>query len=370
MRIALVCRRYHPEIGGVETHVREIAERLAKKNDVEVFTLVSDKNQVGADSINGIPVHRIKSMKFSYSIEFPLYTFGLEIRKFRPDIVHAHNIHTAIPYFASTVDSHSKFIVTPHYQGNALTPFRRLLFAAFKPYLNRSLTEADKVVCVSPIEREMLENTFQVDKNKLTIIPNGVDSELLKIATRRNNGDGVLRILSVARFDLKQKKTDKLVKAFKILKSKIDAKLVLVGSGPDKQKILDLIDTLDLTRDIELKSNLTREELLQEYANASIFATASENEAFGIAVAEAIAAKLKVVVPNSTGLASYVKSGYALGIDIPVTPAKMAEAILNCTESRVKVNSFSGYTWDMVASELTQVYDQLMTTRNRKLVRI
>ncbi len=38
MRIAQVCHRYYPNEGGVEEHVKEISERLAKKFHVEVIS--------------------------------------------------------------------------------------------------------------------------------------------------------------------------------------------------------------------------------------------------------------------------------------------------------------------------------------------
>ncbi|EMR73160.1 hypothetical protein MCGE09_00511, partial [Thaumarchaeota archaeon SCGC AB-539-E09] len=38
MKILQVCPKYYPNIGGVEEHVRNISERLAKKNDISVFT--------------------------------------------------------------------------------------------------------------------------------------------------------------------------------------------------------------------------------------------------------------------------------------------------------------------------------------------
>ena len=38
MKIVQVCHRYYPNTGGIENHVKEISERLAKKFDVEVIT--------------------------------------------------------------------------------------------------------------------------------------------------------------------------------------------------------------------------------------------------------------------------------------------------------------------------------------------
>lgn len=365
LKIALVCRRYYPEIGGVETHVKEIAERFAKNNEVIVFTL-SDKKNISNEFINGVNIKRFKSIKLSYSMEFPPESMVKAIDEFKPDIIHAHSVHTTIPYFASLARCGSTFIITPHYLGGAITMFRRILFALYKSYLVRAISAADRIICTSSIEREMFVRDFKPrNLNKIKLIPNGVDAELENIIPARKG----LRILSVARLDLPHKKTDKLVRAFKILESKMSngnghddgMKLVLVGNGPDKDKILKLIDDLNLGQMVELKSNLTKEELHKEYANASIFAIASEMENFNIAVSEALAAKLKVVVPNSTALASYVKDGYATGVELPVTPEKIAEAIAFCVQDNSKpMKQYSPYTWDRVAGELLDAYRDLL----------
>jgi glycosyltransferase involved in cell wall biosynthesis len=219
-----------------------------------------------------------------------------------------------------------------------------------------------KIICISDVERQMLLRDFVINESKITIIPNGVDEELSKISKKRNDDD---RILSVGRLDLVHKKTDKLIKAFKLVANNFNGRMVLVGDGPDKGKILDLIRKLSLEERVTLMSNLTRQELLEEYSRASLFVMASENETYSIAVAEALAAGLKVVIPNTSGLALFVRGGYARGMDPPITPEKIAEGIMNCIEETRNNNSRSfqryiPYTWDTVAAELERLYHQVI----------
>jgi glycosyltransferase involved in cell wall biosynthesis len=210
----------------------------------------------------------------------------------------------------------------------------------------------------------MLLRDFAINESKITIIPNGVDEELSKISQKRNDGDQ--RILSVGRLDLVHKKTDKLIKAFKLVANNFNCRLILVGDGPDKGKILDLVRKLSLEERVTLRSNLTKRELFEEYSRASIFVMASENETYGIAVAEALAAGLKVVIPNTSGLALFVRGGYAMGMDPTITPEKIAEGIMNYLEATRKNNNSMGfrryvpYTWNTVAAELEQLYRQVI----------
>ena len=362
MRIALVCHRFYPHIGGVEVHVKEIAERFVRSNEVTVFTLEDNKTMPPMETLNGIAITRYKPVRLSEAIRIPRLSLVNDIKAFEPDIVHVHNIHSLMPYFADKAAVKAKLLFTPHYIGGSLTRFRRILFQLYKPFLSGVINNAAKIICISDVERQMLLRDFVINESKITIIPNGVDEELSKISKKRNDDD---RILSVGRLDLVHKKTDKLIKAFKLVANSFNGRLVLVGDGPDKGKILDLIRKLSLEERVTLMSNLTRQELLEEYSRASLFVMASENETYSIAVAEALAAGLKVVIPNTSGLALFVRGGYAMGMDPPITPEKIAEGIMNCIEETRNNNSRSfrryiPYTWDTVAAELERLYHQVI----------
>ena len=366
MRIALVCHRFYPHIGGVELHVKEIAERFVRSNEVAVFTLEDNKNMLPMETLNGIALTRYKPVRLSEAIRIPKLSLVNDIKAFEPDIIHVHNIHSLMPYFADKAAVKAKLLFTPHYIGGSLTRFRRILFQLYKPFLSGVMNDAAKIICISDVERQMLLRDFVINESKITIVPNGVDEELSRISQRRNDRKrNDERILSVGRLDLVHKRTDKLIKAFKQVTKNFDSRFVLVGDGPDKGKILDLIRKLSLEERVTLKSNLTRHELLEEYSRASVFVMASENEGHPIAVAEALAAGLKVVIPNTSGLALFVRGGYAMGMDPPITPEKIAEGIMNCIEETRKNNSRSfqryiPYTWDTVAAELEQLYHQVI----------
>jgi glycosyltransferase involved in cell wall biosynthesis len=361
MRIALVCHRFYPNIGGVELHVKEIAERFVRTNEVTVFTLEDNKNTSHMEMLNGITIIRYKPIRLSEAIRIPKFSLVNDIQTFKPDIIHVHNIHSLMPYFADKAAIEAKLIFTPHYIGGSLTRFRRILFQLYKPFLSSVINNVERIICISDVERQMLLRDFVINESKIVIIPNGVDEDLSKISNKRNEE----RILSVGRLDLVHKKTDKLIKAFKLVADNFNGRFVLVGDGPDKGKILDLVRKLSLEERVTIKSNLPRPELLEEYSRASIFVMASENETYSIAVAEALAAGLKVLVPNTSGLALFVRGGYAMGMDPPITSEKIAEGIMNCIKAP-RNNSgrsfwrYVPYTWDRVAAELEQIYQEVI----------
>src|SRR5215212_10690861 len=113
MRIALVCHRFYPHIGGVELHVKEIAERFVRSNEVAVFTLEDNKNMLPMETLNGIAITRYKPVRLSEAIRIPKLSLVNDIKAFEPDIVHVHNIHSLMPYFADKAAVKAKLLFTP-----------------------------------------------------------------------------------------------------------------------------------------------------------------------------------------------------------------------------------------------------------------
>lgn len=79
MKILQVCPKYFPSIGGVEQHVRNISERLAREYEVTVFATDPSGELPKEETINGVLVRRFKSFSPSgaYHVSFEM------LREFR-----------------------------------------------------------------------------------------------------------------------------------------------------------------------------------------------------------------------------------------------------------------------------------------------
>lgn len=92
MKIIQVCPRFFPDIGGIETHVYEISKRLAKDNDVYVYTTDPTGKLPKQEMIEGVNVLRFKSFAPNEAYFFsPLMYFAL--KKQSCDILHVHSFH-------------------------------------------------------------------------------------------------------------------------------------------------------------------------------------------------------------------------------------------------------------------------------------
>ena len=125
MKILQVSSHYFPLVGGVQVHVRNISERLARKHDVTVFTSDRTGKLPQEEDINGVLVRRFKCYGRN---KVDGVSFGMlrELRRSEFDVVHGHNYH-ALSLLFSTYAWKRKFVVTPHYHRHGMTPLIDML---------------------------------------------------------------------------------------------------------------------------------------------------------------------------------------------------------------------------------------------------
>jgi glycosyltransferase involved in cell wall biosynthesis len=354
MNIVLISRSYFPTLGGVEVHVKEIAERLAKNNNVVVYTLDKTASKLTAyEEINGVKIKRFGCKRLSYGIEIPSSEFTHTLKNSSADIIHLHSLHTLLPlYTYKVIPVNSSFIITPHYHGTGHTFTRKILFKLYKSKLSNVVTTADKLICVSNYERSLIFRDFSIQQDKVVVIPNGISQVIIDFKRTNNNERNLSKILFVGRLE-RYKNADKLVKALSLLDK---FELVIVGDGPEKDKISKLIRRLNLSERVRIVSNLSQEELVEEYKSSGIFVMPSKYEAFGLVVAEALSMGLRAIVANSSALSEFITGGYADSISLPITPDKIAKAV-NDACRKPKLNRYIAYNWDMVVRDLIDVYE-------------
>ena len=130
-----------------------------------------------------------------------------------------------------------------------------------------------------------------------------------------------------------------------------DIILEIIGKGPYKKELVKLARELGVEVRVVFRQDLARKDLLQEYAEADLFVSLSEHEAFGISIAEALASKLPCLVANTS--ASWVGHG-CFGIDFPIDVNKLVNLIKEVIGTQVvgvKVPD-----WDESVKKLEDVY--------------
>jgi len=354
MRIAQVCHRYFPYIGGVEEHVRNISERLADKHYVEVFTTDPSGKLPKEEIINGVKVRRFISWAPNEA-----YYFSGKLKEYLMrnsdsfDVMHAHNYHAFPALYAAQSKSRNKLVFTPHYHGTGHTFFRSLLHIPYKFFGKNIFDKADRVVCVSNYERNLVMKCFKVDEEKVVVIPNGVNLEEFRSLKKRSKNYRV--ILHVSRLE-KYKGTQYLLKALPKLDN--DIVVEIVGKGPYKESLVKLARNLGVENRVRFFHDLPRQELLQKYADADLFVILSEHEAYGITVAEALASKTPCIVANTSALKEWVDNENCFGINYPIILDELVNLIGNVIGEGVK--NLKLPRWNETTEKLVDLYEDLL----------
>lgn len=353
MRILQVLPQYLPVLGGVEEHVRNISERLARKHEVTVFTTDPTGRLPREEMINGVLVGRFRgfSPQNAYHISIAMLQ---ELKRSEFDIVHAHNYH-AFPAFFSRYANKKRFIVTPHYHGHGSSLLRDYLIKLYKPLGKKIFQEADRVIAVSKYEKALLMNDFTINGD-IAVIPNGIDlAEFKEIDKFKKEGDSDRTILYVGRLD-EYKGIQYVVQALPLLAD--DIHLEIVGNGRYKGHVEGLIKELRLEDRVKFYHDLSREYLLARYAGADLFVLLSRFEAFGITVGEALASGTPCIVANTSALSEWIDGRNCTGIEYPIDTERLASLIQQTIGRRV--GEVELWDWDRVAEETVKIYEEGM----------
>jgi glycosyltransferase involved in cell wall biosynthesis len=359
LKIAQVSPRYYPSLGGVESHVQAISERLVKRGfDVDVLTTDSTGNLPKQETINEVRVFRFKSWAPGNAYYFSR-ALNSHLRENSPhyEVVHAHSYHAMSALYAAQSKAGNKFVFTPHYHGTGHTPFRRLLHIPWKYYAKRIFDESDRVISISKFERNLLIDDFSLSPNKVVLIPDGLNLQEFKSLNRARSAgtQDTLRILCVSRLE-KYKGIQYLLRTLARLEDNFV--LDIVGDGQFKRALEREAEKLRVSNRVQFHGRLSRQELLDRYRDASIFVLLSKYEAFGIVVAEAIASKLPCVVSRTSALTEWVDNESCFGVDYPIDPEELSRLIRN-TAGKSVFSHRRILDWDEITDRITRTYRDL-----------
>jgi len=335
LKVLMVIAVFYPYTGGAEKQAQKLATELIKKNiDVTVVTGRWDNNLKKIERFNGFKIVRnftnfdfrkkekintdksffysgslsrkskLKSIKIIlrkifvrisvYIYQSSLLLYLLSNRK-NYDVIHVHQI--LYPAFISTLCA--KILKKPVIAKVGSSGFNSDInqikkFPEGKLQLRYILKNIDKIICTSKIMREEFINEG-TDKNKLVLIPNGV-----KIIEFNRSYRACNNFVTMGRF-IKSKNIGTLIIAFSetIQTAEKNLKLILIGDGPEKNNIINLIKKLKLEGNIILTGMVDNpEEFLKE---SDLFVFPSLIEGLSNSLIEAMSCKLPCIVSNIPG---------------------------------------------------------------------
>jgi colanic acid/amylovoran biosynthesis glycosyltransferase len=148
----------------------------------------------------------------------------------------------------------------------------------------------------------------------------GLDLKALPVRAREANPRP--RLVCVGRLSA-EKGHFGLLEAFKAVRNRgVDAELVLVGDGPERERIEDVVSALDLVGHVQLLGRLPADATLNEIARSDLLVLASFMEGLPVVLMEAMALGLPVISSRVAGVPELVEHGVE---GLLFTPGKWSE---------------------------------------------
>ena len=239
----------------------------------------------------------------------------------------------------------------------------------------RIIAKADCVVAFSPHERDAMVRLYGADRNRVELIPCGVDLSRFRpigrTAARRELGlNGHKVMLYVGRIE-PLKGADLLLQTAASLESEEGVQVLVVGSDADGsgevERLQQLSDDLELGDTVEFVGRVPQERLALYYSAADVCVVPSFYESFGLAALESMACGTPVVASRVGGLSTIVqhgKTGYLKSWRCPEAFAQSLEMIMANEDLRDSMGRAARHraetlSWEQVAGRLLSLYERL-----------
>ncbi|MBV6405051.1 MAG: N-acetyl-alpha-D-glucosaminyl L-malate synthase BshA [Flavobacteriales bacterium] len=321
MRIGIVC---YPTFGGSGVVATELGIALAEKGHTVHF-ITYDRPVRLRDVEGRVLYHEVRVSDYPL-FDYPPYELVLTSKLVDVagheglDLIH---VHYAIPHASAawmaqrilrTRGIRVPFITTLH--GTDITLVGR--DPSFEPVITFSIEHSDAVTAVSESLRRDTCAHFPV-KRDIRVIPNfvcidqypsGPDAAI----RQRYAADGRKLLVHISNFR-PVKRVDDVVQVFRRVRERMPARLLLIGDGPERQRLENLCRQLGTGPDILFLGKITRPE--EVLAGCDLFVLTSESESFGLAALEAMACGVPVVSTDTGGTPEVVEHGVS-GLLSPV----------------------------------------------------
>ncbi len=318
MHILHLYKDYAPVLGGIENHVKVLAETQAAAGHRVTVLVCASGAKSEVKTLHGVEVWKSGRLATVASMPISLRQ-PLALMRMNPDIVHVQS-----PYPLGEVSAwilkHRKPLVIS-YQSDVVR--QRGWLRAYAPLLRRVLRHASRILVSSP---RYLESSpwLQPVRDRCAVVPLGVDHVRFHPPQLAYAGPPTLLFVGRLRY---YKGLDTLLQAMRDLP---DVRLRIVGTGEMETPLRALAAGLGIQERVRFEGDVPDAELPKVYTNATLFVLPANarSEAYGLVLLEAMASGLPCVTTEiGTGTSWIVQDGLTGSVVPPRNPEALACAI-------------------------------------------
>lgn len=287
---------YGFQLGGIETMLRNIAnEQAGLGHDVSIMVINDIVNSELRDSLDDRIRFICLERKVGSKSLVHILKMNRIIHVIKPDIVHLH------------YSSISRFLVDPLHKLNVCVTLHAMCTKQNSEYLYKTR----HIYAISNVVKEDIKRCTGLNSET---VYNGVKAELIK-TKKGNRQNKEFKIVQVSRLVHTIKGQHILVKAVSELVGKgyKNITLDLIGGGESLEYLSDMVKELKIEKHVRFLGAQSQSYIFEHLCEYDLFVQASIYEGFGLTVAEAMAAKVPVLVSQTDGpmeVIDYGKYGY------------------------------------------------------------
>jgi glycosyltransferase involved in cell wall biosynthesis len=374
--------------GGIGTQSYFLSLYLSKEGiDVSVLTAGSEESEIRINS--HLTIVRLK-LPINRSItKIPIFQYKvwlwLNNNRSSFDIIHFQE-NSGFTYYLSELlhkkKSHAAYTIE-HFHHSAIAEYCFQLNSLFKtpkeniPYLFMPLEilqnffclkRAKSIITVSRCSQFALLS-MGIDKRKISVIPNAIPFDSLKLGSQKNKPVDSIKFLYVGRL-VPRKGADILIHAIALLTQKkiTNFYVDIVGQGPLYNYLQKTIKKQDI-KNCNLWGGISQNKLFELYDDADCFICPSRLEGFGIVLLEAIANGLPIIandIPIFREIFTNEEIIFFKNNDAVDLANKLSDIIKNKIDlSFFRSNSYNkvldNYTWEKIVDLYKKMYAQTQT---------
>jgi glycosyltransferase involved in cell wall biosynthesis len=369
VKILMHCVYFPPEVGGLESHVYYLCRALAERgHTVEVVT---------SRSLPGLPRHEVMDGVDVWRTWFParnppgwvLHSVGSTPRFLSragdADVLHAQDIASVLPAFAARARTGAPVVTTfhtSHFLKRAEQPL-------WRPVLGRFVRNSDYALAASAEIARVAERL--APGTRVEALTNGVETSLFRSVDPTLPDTDRWRLI-VPRRLFHKNGVEYLVRAMPYILARLDAEAVLIGDGPEREKLEGLARELGVAERVVFLGKQPNTAMPGLLSSGDLAIFPSLMEATSIAALEAMSCGLPVAASRVGGLPEIVDERVG-GLFEPANPKALAEVVIGLIESgrleelgrqgrRRVVDHWSN---DRLAERHLEIYRSLLERRGR-----
>ncbi|AGB08758.1 TPA: glycosyltransferase family 4 protein [Vibrio parahaemolyticus] len=276
------------------------------------------------------------------------------------DLIHCHFFTSARVGFEYFNRKGRKYVITEH-----ASDLTKSLDFYTDDYIRSVYNKASTVVAVSNRLKKELHRVVGIELEKISVIPNGVDTEKFSIVNGAKCRTGEIKKVLFIGHLIERKGVFELVKVVhNLIANNINVYLTIIGVGELSGEILNYLKVHNLSEFIEIKGGIPNHELPSEIHKHDLLVLPSQKESFGVVVVEAGACGLPAIVSRCGGPEDIIEeeflgSTYSLD-DINGLHDSLIEVLSkfeSYSSTMIREHTVNKYSWDVVAEKILSLYE-------------